>query len=250
MSLTLTGAGSGNEAAASATPDQVSGLLGWWKADALALANGNAVTTWAASGGTLGSLAQATGANQPIYNTNQQNSLPAVTFDGTNDFLATASAASPTAGATYFAVVNIVDVDAYRTLLNHAAAATWISPFSRVLLRVSDAAASKKWQFFVQDAGVAQAVSSASATTATWQLVSATYDQAADNIYVTGALVGTSSAVTGTLTSSTQPLFLGADTGGATTWNGKVGEVAYYNRGLNSSERGQVESYLRAKWAV
>src|SRR5262245_37146172 len=58
------------------TPDQITGLVGWWKADSLALSDGAAVTSWSDSSGTGNTATQATGGVQPIYKTNILNGKP------------------------------------------------------------------------------------------------------------------------------------------------------------------------------
>jgi hypothetical protein len=252
MSLALMGAGKALDVSGPpfALSDLGASLLANWKADSLALANGAAVTSWADSSGNARTLTQATAGNQPVFNTAQQNGLGAVTFDGTTDFMATAAFASPTSGAAVFAVMRLVDADAYRTLLNHAGAATWVAPFSRVLLRATDQVPGRLWQFIVEDASVGAngRNSLTAALTATWTLIEASYDQVNLEIVKNGTADG-STARTGVLTSSTQPVFVGADTAGAENWNGQIGEIVYCSQ-LNGTQRGQVRSLLKAKWAV
>ncbi len=65
-------------------PKEVAGLLGWWKADALALANNAPVETWTDSSGNAQSLISYDNA-RPLYKTNVRNGLPGVLFDGVND---------------------------------------------------------------------------------------------------------------------------------------------------------------------
>jgi hypothetical protein len=52
--------------------------------------NGTALASWPDTSGNANNAVQATGANQPIFRTNQVNSLPAVDFDGSNDYLSMA----------------------------------------------------------------------------------------------------------------------------------------------------------------
>lgn len=68
-------------------PSNYSGLVAWWKADTIVQSDNTAVTSWADSSGLSNTLSQGTGGNQPKFRTNIQNGLPAVQFDGTNDFL-------------------------------------------------------------------------------------------------------------------------------------------------------------------
>lgn len=63
-------------------PSQVAGLQLWLKADALALADGNAVSSWTDSSANTLHAVQATGAKQPTYKTNIVNGKPVVRFDG------------------------------------------------------------------------------------------------------------------------------------------------------------------------
>lgn len=74
---------------ASWTPATPSGLTEWLKADAMVMANGAAVATWTNSAGL--DATQGTSANQPFFTNSCKNSLPAVQFDGVNDFMTTAA---------------------------------------------------------------------------------------------------------------------------------------------------------------
>lgn len=64
------------------------------EADDLSLSNDAAVTSWSDQSTQGNNAAQATGTNQPVYKTNIQNGLPAVLFDGTDDYLEIAADAS------------------------------------------------------------------------------------------------------------------------------------------------------------
>lgn len=67
--------------AAASTPDDLPGLALWFKADALALADGAAVATWAdASGNTGRDATQGTAGNRPVCKTNQLGGKPVVRF--------------------------------------------------------------------------------------------------------------------------------------------------------------------------
>jgi hypothetical protein len=64
------------------SPDQITGLECWLKADAIGLADGANVTTWEDS---HTSNKDATGATGQTHETNEINGLPIVRFDGTDD---------------------------------------------------------------------------------------------------------------------------------------------------------------------
>jgi hypothetical protein len=74
-------------------PGQVTSALlqFWYAADRLQLTDGAAVSSWGDLSGSGLALAQATGANQPVYKTGIVNGLPVVRFDGVNDLLQTAA---------------------------------------------------------------------------------------------------------------------------------------------------------------
>lgn len=64
------------------SPTDIAGLRTWLKADALSLNNGDEVTTWTDSSGSGNNATQSTEATRkPNYFTNVQNSLPIVRFD-------------------------------------------------------------------------------------------------------------------------------------------------------------------------
>lgn len=67
----------------------------WLAADAITgLADGAAVSQWNDVSGSNNHATQATGANQPTYRLNQINGMPAVDFDGVNDYFVSPLSAS------------------------------------------------------------------------------------------------------------------------------------------------------------
>lgn len=81
-------------ASAAVSPSDFPNLVGWWKADSFTgLSDGDpvgeaGVTPWVDSSGSGRDATQGTLANRPLYKTNIFGSMPAIRFDGTNDFLA------------------------------------------------------------------------------------------------------------------------------------------------------------------
>ena len=68
-------------------PNTVSGLEAWYKADYITeFTGGSALTTWA-DASAVGNNATAPSGTAPTYNTARIDGLPAVTFDGTDDFM-------------------------------------------------------------------------------------------------------------------------------------------------------------------
>lgn len=70
-------------------PDDIPNLLGWWKADSISQSDGTTVASWTDSSGGGNTMTQGTEADKPLFRTNIQNGLPALSFDesGSGDFL-------------------------------------------------------------------------------------------------------------------------------------------------------------------
>ncbi|QQS60227.1 hypothetical protein IPN41_03870 [Candidatus Falkowbacteria bacterium] len=68
-------------------PDSITGLIAWWKADALTLNNGVRVSSWTDSSTSGRNATQNNDDFRPTFITNEVNSLPVVRFDGVNDNL-------------------------------------------------------------------------------------------------------------------------------------------------------------------
>lgn len=222
----------------------------WLQADtATGLNDGDQIATWTDASGLGHDITQATAAKRPLYKTSILNGLPVVRFDGTDDFMATAAYASPTAGGSLFAVVKVTASAAYRLILNHASSATWTGGHSRFQARVQD---SGPWQFIVNDDSVAANALNTfptNAVTGTWLLMTFIYDQT-NLIIASGGTNIITKGLTGTLTSSTFPVYVGASTDGLNVWNGDMAELVYYDNGLNSTDRAAIEKYLTDKWFI
>lgn len=66
------------------TPDEIPGLKGWYKADAIAGKNDGETTTWSDSSGNGNDLTVGT---PPTYETNEKNGKPVLRFDGTTQYI-------------------------------------------------------------------------------------------------------------------------------------------------------------------
>lgn len=77
----------------------------WLRADDGLTLNGNAVSAWADQGPAGSNVAQASPANQPIYNSSSNliNFNPSLSFDGANDYLRTTSPLFATGNSNYTA---------------------------------------------------------------------------------------------------------------------------------------------------
>jgi hypothetical protein len=254
-----------NPASPEADPALISGLVSWFKADAITgLSDGDPISTWPDSSGN-GWNATQSGDQRPIWReTAGPNGLPTVEFDGTDDCLNIASgmAASWNAatGSTIFAVATI----------NPALT----GPQCVLAVGVNGAVASGPGRFFFNARGGVEN---------RWRYGSRIGDDFADNhprmvgglanntdsivcawhscadrevrIYQDGGLKSINYGHgTGGNFASTNSGFrtLGAfDANGATELlDGTIAEVIVYNRPLTLSEIAGVTAYLRSKYAI
>ena len=87
-------------------PTDISGLQYWYKADSLSLSDGAGISQWNDSGPRNAHATQGSGTLQPLYKTNIKNGLPAVLFDGSNDYFSVPTSSAMT-GSTCFCVANL-----------------------------------------------------------------------------------------------------------------------------------------------
>ncbi|MEI6462224.1 MAG: fibronectin type III domain-containing protein [bacterium] len=87
-------------------PSSITGLKLWLKADAIVgLNNNDPVTTWTDSSGNANAT-QSTASYKPLYITNSINSLPAVRFDGSDDYLSTTATTAGLAPEVFLVIRN------------------------------------------------------------------------------------------------------------------------------------------------
>ena len=214
------------------TPDKISGLKAWWKADSLGLTDGTAVSSWGDSSASGIALTQATSANQPIFKTNIINGQPVVRFDGSNDRLRAASTLGLSQPNTIFIVVG-----------------NWNSSTAGNLVDVATGDGAR--QLVAYDTGVALGfyagtgfVSDAPATHPGYICISALFNGASSTINVNGTQVLTGNPGSNGLGQPT----IGSDGGNA--FGGDIAEIIVFNRALTALERAHVENYLGNKYGI
>lgn len=213
-------------------------LKGWWAADSLALSNGAAVSSLPDLSGNGFTFVQATGGNQPTFNTNQQNGKPGLTFAG-SQFM---TAGVPVTGQVFsmFAV------------LKNTSAASGV----RGCFHVGE---NSGFSFNVNTGPVRNMQSrgaadmddgAATLNTELWSGTRAT-GPTVWTFYLNGvsqSITSTNATMTSAATSSVLGKFDNALGGFA--WVGSIFEVLVYDAVLSSTDRAKVEAYLNSKWAV
>jgi len=74
------------------SPSQFTNLQLWFDASTIAQSDNTAVSSWTDLSTNAWSFSQVSTTQQPTFRTNRQNRLPAVVFDGVDDFLASTAA--------------------------------------------------------------------------------------------------------------------------------------------------------------
>jgi len=209
----------------STSPDLISGLLAWWKADALTLNNNDAVSSWLDSSGNGYSMVQATGANQPIYKTNIVNGKPVVRFDATNDELAVSLSTTTSAGWTVFIVYSgNTNGNPRRAIQGNG---NWLlGPYQNSNQMYNGAF-----------------INSGTVSAGTFLLASGRQTSVGGQFFKNSTLIGTngqasSNSTVWNLSTAGEPL------------DGDIAEAIIFSRPLSGYEMDSVEKYLGAKYAI
>ena len=231
------------------SPADLAGLVCWYDASELALASGAEVTSWPDLSGAGHTLASPT---PPTFQTNQQNGLPGVQFDGYDDYLMHLAATPFVTGreVTLLAVVRRgfgtsngrmfafnglgYDSDDYTTpcwCVYQGGGNDRVAPYSNGELALQ----------FPHPEGPF--------------LMTTWFDQTDHYMRINGVPGSTpqfSTAQMGAYAFNTVrvTLSMGWFGGPSSSGNYLFHEVLVYDHALTSTERDQVEAYLRGKWGV
>lgn len=232
-------------------PTAIPDLGLWLKADAGITLVGGAVDAWADQSGNGRNFSAPGATNRPAYS-GTLNGLPVLTFDGTTDyFLGNAASFSIAQNVTGLTVVAVVKY----------AAATQ----QRIVgISIGTGVAGVRHQLGVTtttytlagrrlDADSLQTVTGGTPTTVPIVHTGIVrYSAATAAIFVNGASQVDTAFQTAGNTSNTASLrfTLGCSLDLNQFLNGDVGEILIYRRAITPTERAQIDSYLRHKWAI
>jgi hypothetical protein len=217
-------------------PKSIAGLSAWYDAtvaSSITLASGF-VSQWNDLSGAGLHLTQSVEADRP--GTGTLNGKTALTFDGSNDYLAVTADIPP---ATMFCVVEFNAVNALQfplSVINAAGVALQMVITNLSQLRITS------WT------GAAASGRSGDNDVAATTPYVVTMNYQADSRYNGKNMAGTDT----TVRSSEQGIVVGARRTNNTlsALDGKIGEVIVYNRVLSAAEYVRVERYLAAKWGA
>jgi hypothetical protein len=217
----------------------------WWDADDAATftAPSGVVEQWRDKSGNAVHLNQTTSGARPILTSNQQNSRPAVVFDGTKA-LRTANGALQLPTVHAFAVMQSTQHGRAMLGVSHEASAHAAPYFRWSFFHAFDWANHVLW-FRVN--------SNEGASTGNYMLASPTRIYEARTLsgeaYGNGVLAATTTGATVTYPNST-PFLVGENAAGEERLVGKVCEIVIYNRALTAQEVSNTLSYLATKWGI
>jgi hypothetical protein len=229
-----------------ATADVPAAPVVWLATDDITgLADADPVATWTAHAGTSNSVTAAT-TFQPSYQTNEQNGLPAVRFDG-NDRMNKGSAPVGTnvQNFTIFAVVK----------------PTTLAGSTRTIIVVGDGTGGRAWRLLANGqqnlvkANTADlATGTATRSVGNLEILAMSYaSSGAINFYKgDGTGDGSASPAAASFTDTGADLNVGAhpDGGASEPWIGDIYEIRYFASVLSTTDRDAQFAQLQAKWAA
>lgn len=215
------------------SPADVSGLTIWLVADDIAGADGSAVSSWSAHSPTTISASQGTVAAQPSLQTSEVNGHNAVLGDGVNDLMTLSASVSSTASWTVF----VVQKRSASGSLAYALATSAITP---PYSPIEYGSLSRLYVSSRTDQKYATIPSHA------WHVITGQDASGTLNAWVDGAAQSlTAAAATGS--NDFDRLFARSTFEFSAVY---VAELIFYNRTVTSTERSNVEAYMKTKYGT
>jgi hypothetical protein len=245
----------------------IAGLQAWYDASdastlydatsggSLVAADG-AVARWQDKSGNGRHATQDSQTLQPLRKAAVRAGRDVLRFDGSNDSLRASNVFNATASYTVFFVGRGDTIDDNgRAFVSLAPETTLTQGYFHYLYR--NDITNKSRVMFTTD-GVDQNLSTDTAASTTYNAfhyMSAVHSATQREWWVNGVSQGTANTASGSAVFSSAELRVGwyyARSAGAGFYSleGDIGEIIIYNTALSSTDRGRVESYLAAKWAI
>jgi hypothetical protein len=211
--------------------------------------SGSSVSSWADKSGNGRNASQSTSSFRPVLQTNQQNGLSAIKWDGVDDRL-DGSLSWPTNGqTTLFIAYNVTNISASQRVfdINGNSYGNFASPWGTTpMTYMSDALLWLAGASYPTNALYTQ-----STTSTGWRIYSVVFNGTSSLMWKNGvsmALSGSGASVTPNGTAYT----LGNYANGTSSemFSGHIGEVIFYSGNLSTTQRQQIEGYLSWKWGL
>ncbi|HTG44559.1 MAG TPA: LamG-like jellyroll fold domain-containing protein, partial [Verrucomicrobiae bacterium] len=222
----------------------------WLRADAGVALSGSAVSQWSDQSGNNRHALQATSASQPLLSNSALNGLPALRFDGVNDFLAFTLPINGLNGMSIFLVgANSQNQSGGGTHAEKAAlfwneTAGWgtayLTPFqSTVNMRFGTTQANNQILY-----------SRPSSAGTAFTLTEAIKNGTTDTLYINGSNVVNQGGKFSSIAGCRDTANIGRGYNDNSFFAGDIAELLIYTRALGAGERTTVEQYLGAKYGL
>tara|TARA_Y100001937_G_scaffold61180_1_gene83703 strand:- start:100069 stop:101007 length:939 start_codon:yes stop_codon:yes gene_type:complete len=245
--LLLANTGDANESFTATSPNTYSSLALWFKADALSLTDGSAVSTWPDSSGLGNDATAPTAAEEPVFRQSSLNGMPAIQFDGVDDtlissdvdfetytFIVVSRFSRPYGGAQY-RMDPITKMSGGRSTALYFE--WWSDGLSYITSRNSlDGSA----EFFIRTR----------VNKDEWYLKAATYDGVASHLFVNGQLKISSGIHVGAIFDLATGFHIVSKNAFGHIFTGDIAEVIMYKQALTDSQRVRVECHLALKYNI
>ncbi|HCZ35062.1 MAG TPA: hypothetical protein DHV26_03965 [Cytophagales bacterium] len=226
-----------------------SALVLWLDANRITAANGATVTAWNDVSGYGNNF---TAGNGAVFNTNNVNGYPALSFNGTSHYFQrpfTASLATNT--FTLFSANNVTASGFYKAVFSNRDDPPGNETRGAILYAVPT---SNNWSFWTGHASIAwEQLNTAVSTVGSWATQSIEYRPIANGKRIS---INNAAPLQGTTTlnqNTSQPIRVGAGLNESVTPNyffsGTMGEVIMYNAAVNEAQKIIINNYLAAKYA-
>lgn len=213
-------------------PTDIAGLTLWLKADALALSDNDPIATWTDSSGNGNDATNGTAGQQPLYKTNIINGKPVARFDGTDDGLVYTTGVTD---CTVFCVASLIALT-----VDYAPFAISGTGGFRMVSKVP---ANNNWGTFANSAPVSAGEDLALGT---FNYLELKTSGTALTLYRNGVQKATDT----NHSQGTSGNQVGKEGGAGRFVNADIAELLVYDTALSDANRGLVETYLAAKYAI
>lgn len=225
-----------------------SGLITWLKADFGVITSGSSVTNWTDFSGAGNSASQATSTKRPTLVTNAVNGFPAISFDGSSDYVQLPSGmANFTGGATIYIVANPSSIVNAKRLLDFGSG---VANNNNLTVSEFVSGPNKGTSFISYNGSTSSGVSSSSGLTAnTFQVLEYLQSSNGGTLFTNGTVTAAGTVTNPNNVTRTTNI-IGAASSGTDWFTGSIAEILVYNTALDANGRAAVETYLLNKYGI
>lgn len=232
------------------TPSQLSTLKFWVKADTGVTydSGDNSVTVWEDQSGNANNLGVVGATNEPTYVASATNNLAGISFDGTDDYMTAADAASLDLNSTGATVFVVMSVDTFNTTL-----ANLVDKGSSYSIGLEDDTTTNIKAVGAELFGGNAYSNNSVVTASTFQIISfvsnggAVVDTTRYGFWVDGTNEG--SITVGLGSDNSDVLSIGG-VSGVSFFDGTICEIVLCGEEMSIADRQKVEGYLAHRWAT